>query len=402
MAAEPLAAGGLAGSQALVVERLADLLQRERPPRIRIVLLTGLGDVVHGLPVVNALRRARPDCRITWVVEPMPAGILMPHPAVDRVVVFHKKAGARGVARLRRDLAAEERPDLTLNLNIYFKSVFPTILRGARHRLGFDRDRSRDGVWLFANHHLLPGPRRHTQDLFLEFLARLGVPAEPLAWRLQLTPVEQREQAEFFAPLAGQPVVALVPASANPHKDWVAERHAALVDALASDFGARVVLIGGPAAREQAVARLVMAGAQSSPLQALGDGVRRLLWLIGGSDLVIAPDTGPVHIARALEVPVIGLYGHTNPWRVGPYRRYEDLWVDRYNDPGEAPDPSRAEPRHGRMDRIRVADILGRADRVLGPQAQAHAQARPQAQKGGLPHPTGGARDAGATPRREH
>ena len=77
----------------------------------------------------------------------------------------------------------------------------------------------------------------------------------------------------------------------------------------------------------------------------MGDGVRRLIWTLAGSDLVLAPDTGPVHIARALDVPVIGLYGHTNPWRVGPYREFQELWVDAYTDPGEAPDPSRFDAR---------------------------------------------------------
>jgi heptosyltransferase I len=93
--------------------------------------------------------------------------------------------------------------------------------------------------------------------------------------------------------------------------------------------------------------------------------VRRLIWLIGGSRLLIAPDTGPVHIARALDVPVIGLYGHTNPWRVGPYRRFEELWVDTYTEPGSAPDPSNRTPRLGRMERISVDDVLARVSHAL-------------------------------------
>ncbi len=105
--------------------------------------------------------------------------------------------------------------------------------------------------------------------------------------------------------------------------------------------------------------------AEVAPEDALGDGIRRLLWLIHGADLVIAPDTGPVHMARAMDVPVIGLYGHTNPWRVGPYRRFEDLWVDAYTEPGEAPDPSAWDPKHGRMETITVADVLERVDRAV-------------------------------------
>jgi heptosyltransferase I len=327
-------------------------------------LLTGLGDVVHGLPVVNAIKRAWPHAHITWVVEPMPSGMLRPHPAVDEVIVFHKQAGWAGVRRLRTELRRHHF-DITLNFNIYFKSIFPTLFARARRRIGFERGRARDGVWLFANEHLKPGPRRHTQDLFFEFLAALGITAEPLQWLIPITETERLEQEAFFGELRDRPVIGVVGASANPKKDWPAENYPALVDALTADFNAHVVLLGGPGAREQGIAQYITEHAQHRPHWALGDSIRRLTWLIDGCQLIIAPDTGPVHIARALEVPVIGLYGHTNPWRVGPYRKYDDLWIDRYNDPGEAADASRAEPKHGRMELISVQDVLEKVACVL-------------------------------------
>lgn len=335
-----------------------------------MVLLTGLGDVVMGLPVVNALRAQDPGRRITWVVEPMPAGVLRQHPSVDEVVVYEKKRGAAGVLDLRRALAGR-RFDLTLNLNVYFKSLWPTLLSGAPERLGFGPDRARDGVWLASNRHLPPRPRRHTLDMFLEFPEALGVPVPSVEFGLAPTGAERREAEAFFAPLRDRPVAAIVPASGNARKDWLPERFAEVVDALEHDLGYRTVLVGGPGERETALAREIVRRASAEPVWALGDGVRRLIWLLGGSDLVIAPDTGPVHIARALEVPVIGLYGHTNPWRVGPYRKYEELWVDRYTDPGEAPDPSRFDPKHGRMERISASDVLERVEaaRAAGPAA---------------------------------
>jgi heptosyltransferase I len=330
-----------------------------------VVLLTGLGDVIHGLPIVNAIRRARPDCRITWVAEPMPASVLEPHPAIDRVVVFHKKEGLRGVQQLRRDLGGE-RFDITLDFNIYFKSVFPVLFSGAPVRVGFDRGRARDGVWLFNNRHLEANPRAHTQDMFLEFLDVLGIPRpDPLEWRLVLTAEEQLAQDRFFAEYGGRPIAAVVPASANARKDWVPERYVELVDRLDREFGLLPMLLGGPGTRETEVARLVAEGALTDVVWAMGDGVRRLLWLIERSRIVIAPDTGPVHIARALGVPVVGLYGHTNPWRVGPYRAFQDLWVDRYNQPDETPDASRATPKHGRMDLITTDDVIERVRHAL-------------------------------------
>ncbi|MBD0319105.1 MAG: glycosyltransferase family 9 protein [Gemmatimonadetes bacterium] len=332
---------------------------------ICIVLLTGLGDVIHGLPLVNALKDHEPGCRITWVVEPMPAPVLRPHPSIDEVIVYRKKDGVRGVVDLARALAGK-RFDLTLNLNVYTKSVWPTLLSRAPVRVGFDRARSFEGVWLAANRHLPPSPRAHTQEMLLQFLDVLGVPRpDPLEWRIPFTPEEMRAQAEFFAALGGRPAAALVPASASRKKDWLPERYAAVADALERDFGFRAVLVGGPGERETAIAREISERAAVPPVWAMGDGIRRLAWTLAGSALVIAPDTGPVHIARAFGVPVVGLYGHTNPWRVGPYRAFEDLWVDRYTDPGAPADPSAWDPRHGRMEQITVDDVLQRVQRAV-------------------------------------
>jgi heptosyltransferase I len=329
-----------------------------------IVLLSGLGDVVHGLPLVNALKDDDPSRHISWVVEPMAAPLLACHPSIDRVVVYRKKEGIRGIRRLARELGEGGRIDLTLNLNVYTKSVWPTLLSRARHRLGFDRRRSFEGVWLASNHHLQPRPRAHTADMFLEFAEHLGIPVDEPAWRIVLTDEERAAQAEFFAAFEGRPVATIVPASANAKKDWPAERWARVADALERDFGLRVVLAGGPGEREQAIAREIVDRSSAKPVWALGDSIRRLTWILAGSDLVLAPDTGPVHVARAFEVPVIGLYGHTNPWRVGPWRAFHDLWVDRYTEPGEPPDPSNFTPKLGRMERITVDDVLERVQRA--------------------------------------
>jgi heptosyltransferase I len=332
--------------------------------RVCIVLLTGLGDVIHGLPIVNALKDDDPARHITWVVEPMPSGALLHHPSVDEIVVYRKKRGLQGVRELRRELAGR-RFDLTLNLNVYVKSVWPTLLSRAPHRLGFGRDRAAEGTWLAANHHLPPTPRQHTQDLFFAFLDHLGLARpDPPEWRLGFSDDERRAQAEFFAPLRDRPVAAIVAASANWKKDWFADRYARVVDALERDFGYRTLLVGGPGEREQAIAREIVARAEHKPVWAMGDSVRRLMWLVAGSDLLIAPDTGPLHIARAAGVPAIGLFGHTNPWRVGPYRAWQELWIDRYTDPGEPPDPSNFTAKLGRMEQITPEEVLERVQRA--------------------------------------
>lgn len=334
----------------------------DAPRHICIILLTGLGDVVHGLPLVNAIRRAWPATRVTWVVEPMPSGILTPHVAIDQVIVFERRRGARGVTALAGRMKKESF-DVAINLNIYSKSIFPTLLSRARERWTFGRDRAREGVWLAGNRQLQPQPRRHTQDMFVEFADALGIDAHPFEWRFELTESELASQQALINSLDGKPAVAIVGASANAKKDWPAERYVPVVNAIQNDLGARVLLIGGPGEREAAAAKVILDGADAEPLNFLGNDVRRLIWTLGASNTLVAPDTGPVHIARALGTPVVGLYGHTNPWRVGPWRAFEDLWIDAYTD--ASPDPSDATPKLGRMERIEPREVIERVERAL-------------------------------------
>lgn len=331
--------------------------------RIGIVLLTGIGDVVHGLPVANGIKRAMPGTRVLWVAEPAPAEVLHHHPAVDEVVAFHKGAGLAGVMRLRDDLRGRS-CQIALNLQRYLKSAFPLLFLGAPRRIGMAPSRTRDGIRFLHTEHTPEGPWRHTQDLFLDFLDVLEIPREPVKWRITLSREERGAQAAFFRSLPDAPVAGVVLATANRRKDWPVERSLALVEALEREFGYTVVLLGGPARRERDAARRVLENARASPVWGLADSVRRLIWTVEGLDLLVSPDTGPLHIAHALDVPVVGLFGHTNPMRVGPWRRFRDLVVDRYTAPGERPDPSGYEPREGGMELISVEDVTAMVRRA--------------------------------------
>ncbi len=331
-------------------------------PTVCIVLLSGIGDVVHGLPLAADVKARTPGARVVWVAERAPAEVLRHHPAVDRIVVFRSRAGVAGVRELRRAMADVD-ADLTLNVQRYLKSAWPTLFSGARTRVGLPPSKTRDGIRFVHTHVLEETPWKHSQDLFLGFRGALGTPADaPLRWDVTFSDEERAEQAAFRATLdPDRPVASLVLASANAKKDWPAAQAAELAGALEAR-GFQVLLLGGPSARERALADEVLAAGPGAPRDLLGDSVRRLMWLVDASDLVVAPDTGPLHVAHALDVPVVGLFAHTNPWRVGPYARYRDLVVDRYTEPGDAPDPSAYLPKDDRMDTITVEDVLDRVE----------------------------------------
>ena len=227
-------------------------------------------------------------------------------------------------------------------------------------RLGFDRSRARDLSWLFTNARLPARPLQHMQDQYLEFLDWLQVPRGEPEWRIGAwNDAERAWQREFFARFE-RPVAPIVVATSKAQKDWLPERWAAVCDALYYDFALQPVLVGGRSAREVNAERVIFERARAKPflISALGDGgLRGLAAIIEGAAIVLSPDTGPLHLSVALDTPVVSLIGYSNPKRVGPYKKFNDLMIDAYGEPGEEY-PVSMENRHDRMPRITVQQVL--------------------------------------------
>ncbi|HET7462666.1 MAG TPA: glycosyltransferase family 9 protein [Longimicrobium sp.] len=323
--------------------------------RVCIVLLTAVGDAVHALPVLNALKRHVPGVHVTWVIQPGPAGLVRGHPAVDELIVFERKRGVRGFLEVRRELAGREF-DLVILLQPYLKAAVIAGFARAPLKLGYDRARARDLSWLPVNRQLPPHPPQHIQDQYLEFLAALGIPAEPLAWELGPTHDEAARYAGLLPPHGG-PTVAFVVGTSKPEKEWPPERYAAVMDTLAESRAARSILVGGHSPRENAAAEAIRTATAHPPLDLRAWDLRRVVYLLGRADVLVSPDTGPLHIGVALGTPTVGLIGYTNPKRYGPWRRFHDLLLDAFGDPGEDY-PVDAKHRPGRMERIRPEQVV--------------------------------------------
>ena len=134
------------------------------------------------------------------------------------------------------------------------------------------------------------------------------------------------------------------------------ERWAEVSDILAERYGMQSILVGGTSARELAAAETILARSKSSPHSALGSGLRNLISILDASQLVLAGDTGPLHMSVALNRPIITLMGYTDPRRTGPYRKFHDLLIDAYHDPGET-GPITMNTKLDRMSRITVNDV---------------------------------------------
>jgi heptosyltransferase I len=330
-------------------------LPQSVPDNICIVMMSAVGDAVHVLPVINALKRANPGTRITWVLQPGPATLVRGHRSVDEIIIFDRARGWRAFADVRAELA-KRRFDLVINLQVYFKAGIVTAFTRARLKLGFDRSRARDLNWLFTNRKIPVHAVQHVQDQYFEFLGALGVSPEPVEWDLGPWLDERAWQAQFLASV-NRPVASIVIATSKPEKDWIPERWAEVADALYLRYGMQVVLVGGTSERERTAERIVMELTSHKPRSELGSGLRRLVSILDASSLVLSPDTGPLHMSVALDRPVISLMGYTNPKRTGPYRKFHDLMIDVYGDQGENY-PISMENRPGRMKRIETQHVM--------------------------------------------
>lgn len=323
-------------------------------------MMSAVGDVVHTLPVVTAIKRAHPRAHITWVLQPGPAALVRGHPAIDEIVLFDRRHGWRALLEVRRALRG--RPfDVVLAMQDYLKAGLVTALPSAPVKLGYDRARARDANWIFTNRRLPPHAPRHIQDEYLEFADAIGVPTAPLTWDIGPWPEERGWQREFVARF-DRPIAALVIGSSRAEKDWIPERWAALAQALHDAYGLAPVLVGARTPREEATEREVVRRAGAVVTSALDSGLRPLVGILDAAALVVSIDTGPLHIAVALQRPVVSLLGATNPLRYGPYRRFEDLVVSAYGNArsGEALATDR---RPGRMQTITVEQVLEKVQR---------------------------------------
>jgi heptosyltransferase I len=322
--------------------------------------MSAIGDVVHVLPVLASIRAAAPSAEITWLIQPGPHELVAGHSAVDRFLLFRRRPLLRSLLELRQ-ATRELRFDLVLALHTSLKAGLATTSLRAPRVIGFDRHRAPELNGLFTNERIAPRPRGHAQDEALEFVDHLGIPRR-LEWGLEPTPAERRRYADLLPPWDG-PTVALAVATSLPAKDWPAECFAHLADHLRAEIGARCVLVGGASAAEDRAAATIARTAAARPLDLRAWDLRRLAFLLHSADVVVSPDSAPMHIGVALGTPTVALMGYTNPLRVGPYR-FRDLMVDAYSEPGEEYTAA-AGYRPDRMRRIEVHEVLARVRRAL-------------------------------------
>lgn len=291
-----------------------------------ILRLSAIGDVTHVIPVVLSLQSQQPSLRITWVIGKLEAKLIGDLPGVE-FIIFDKKAGLNGYLNLWRQLRGR-RFDALLHMQVALRANLAAAMIPADVKIGYDRRRSKDLHGLFINRRIAPADNQHVRDCLASFLQPLGLEPAPPRWKIPLSEADHDFARQHLRP--GQLNLIISSYASHTLRNWLPERYAALADYAISEYGARVILVGSPAPEEKAFVAEVASHMKQRALNLVGqDTLKQLTALLNRADLVVAPDTGPAHIASAVGTDVLGLYAGSNPYRSGPYNSLQ--WcVNRY------------------------------------------------------------------------
>ena len=327
----------------------ADLTRRDFR-KILLIKLSAVGDVVHTIPVLNKLRRRYPAAQLDWLVTPAIAELLRHHSAITNIIEFEREAWSTpwrlapftSYARLAAKLRSAAY-DLVVDMHGQFRTATLTLATGAPARIGFDRPRAsvwdasprkfpeqarkhawqgaREGSWLAYTHHIpVPTLDLHAVDRYLNVGPILGLDKEPADFSF---PIPQSASSRIDSLLRQygtdcREIVIIAPGTIWETKQWGSEKFARVAGHFISK-GFAVVLIGSR--RERIVCEEVAALAPGAINLAGMTALSELAALIHRSTIGITNDSGPMHLAVALDRPVISIFGPTDPVWIGPYRR---------------------------------------------------------------------------------
>ncbi|MBL7215409.1 MAG: glycosyltransferase family 9 protein [Phycisphaerae bacterium] len=318
---------------------------------ILIIKPSAMGDIVHALPVLGALRAAVPGARITWLVRREFAPLLECFDGLDEILLFDRKllghwyyrpAAFKALFGFMQTLRRHDY-DLVLDLQGLFRTALFGYMTRCPRRVGMADSRELAGLF-YTQKVSRPEYSVHVLDYYHALLKGVGIdslPATETFFKVSNEAVASVKQKLEQAGISRKYLV-LAPSSAHPSKCWPAERFAKLVEYLNRQFDLAVVVIG--ASKDRPVIDAIKAHCNIPLVDLVGKTtIVELIALLQGARGVVSNDTGPGHIAAAMHIPTVLIFGHTNPMRVGPYQRPECVAAiepDQRPPFIESPDPS--------------------------------------------------------------
>ena len=295
-----------------------DVLKLKKPLRkIVVIKPSSLGDIVHSLPFLNVLRDSFPKAEIHWIIARGLEGLLEGHPMINKLWIINKddwkriKGAGATIKELRslfKSLKAE-RYDIVIDLQGLLRSGILAKATGAPVRIGFKE--AREGSRIFYTHTVKAGKDVHAVDRYLEMAKFLGCDTSEVKFPFPLSFTSQLSPFSFQLP---DKYAVIVPGARWETKRWHPERFGEL----ASMLSIRSVIVGGESDID--IAGIVVKNSGSNAVSIVGKtNLKELIEIMRNARFVVTNDSGPMHIAAALNVPVFAIFGPTNPLRTGPY-----------------------------------------------------------------------------------
>jgi heptosyltransferase-1 len=301
---------------------------------ILIVKLSAIGDVIHTLPALNAIRNYYPEANITWLVEEDAASLVIGHRALNRVIVSKRKRWLKALRSLSLLSTIKEvhgfikvlrdtRYDMILDFQALLKSGILIALARGQRKIGFGK-----GLEHMEHSYIFLNERIPAVDMEIHALTRgmmllnaIGIPTNEVEYKLPVSNDDWEKVDELIKRhgLIGVKIlIAINPVAKWESKLWPKERFARLADMIIDKYDARIVFTGGP--EDRPTIQDVMSAMKRRALNLAGQTTLKMLAaLYEKTALVISTDTGPMHLAAAMGTPVVAIFGPTAPWRTGPY-----------------------------------------------------------------------------------
>jgi heptosyltransferase I len=300
---------------------------------ILIIKLSAIGDVIHTLPALNAIRTAHPSAHITWLIEEAAAALIVGHPALDRVIISRRKSWIRefrkgqwqsvireasGLVRTLRDTDY----DLVFDFHALLKSGVLVGLSRGRRKIGFDRGMEhQEYSYLFLNERVAPVDMNcHAILRSLKMLDAAGIHSREITYRLPIHDADRKAAASLLCQEGMKdtsPLICINPVAKWTSKLWPNELFAELADSLSERYRISPIFTGAP--EDSETVQDILSRMQSSAVDLTGrTSLKTLAALYKTADALISTDTGPMHLGAAVNTPVVALFGPTAPWRTGP------------------------------------------------------------------------------------
>jgi lipopolysaccharide heptosyltransferase I len=304
------------------MDDLSQRVRRLKPRKICIIKPSSLGDVVHSLPILPALRKQFPSSHISWVVNQAFRSLLEGHPDLDRVIAYDRggsgisRRGVMSTSRLCGTLL-RDRYDLTIDLQGLLRSGLMTAATRAKVRVGMADAREGAG-WFYTHRVDAPRLELHAVDRVLRVVSALGIDGTEPSFVLPISNTEKRWSREILSDVPG-PRLLLNLGARWLTKRWPPEHFAEVARRAVREFGAGLVAVGS--ADDRPLAQTLSRELKPLPLLDLtgATSLIQLAALAREADLFLSNDTGPLHLAAAVGAEVIGIYTCTDPRLTGPY-----------------------------------------------------------------------------------